>query len=448
MYVLSDVLEQDILDAAQIESAWLLIVFTPQSHRAIHVVKRLIERLTLQPDNTIQLFFVIIDRAGWRWWYTRIFEYWWYEFRHIITKRDPDTVTMLWSSDVEEIVSGVLGISGNEENQARTTPKQEGLDTDSGSVDSLETLIEEKDAADDHRPSLSSVLSSVREATHQSNDVASIATSNADSVGAGSLFRVSYVEKYRSDEWATLLVSARATAGSIHLQPRPPIHVIPSLPGFRFNPPVVSLTWEEDESLVVFQFRKVHGVPADEPATPAMGHISFFMGPILIGVVDLSIQEVVSSPVSPDDMREIEVRPFESVFISYAPTDTKIANAVEWVAKILDAPYLRQVQQQRLKQKWSPELLSFIDHADVFQLCWSKAARRSKNVKQEVQYALRLARGAAFIRPCYWEDPLPSVPAELSAEQFVFLDTNIVGGYQDSTLQRAWEQVPRTEPDE
>ena len=47
-----------------------------------------------------------------------------------------------------------------------------------------------------------------------------------------------------------------------------------------------------------FNSGRLHGVPADEPATPAMGHVSFFMGPILIGVVDLSIQEVVSSPVS------------------------------------------------------------------------------------------------------------------------------------------------------
>jgi tetratricopeptide (TPR) repeat protein len=47
-----------------------------------------------------------------------------------------------------------------------------------------------------------------------------------------------------------------------------------------------------------------------------------------------------------------------------------------------------------------------ISEADIFQLFWSSNSMRSKYVRQEWEYAMSLKR-PNFIRPTFWEDPLP-----------------------------------------
>jgi hypothetical protein len=50
-----------------------------------------------------------------------------------------------------------------------------------------------------------------------------------------------------------------------------------------------------------------------------------------------------------------------------------------------------------------------IREADIFQLFWSRNAIQSPFVEQEWRYALSLDRDN-FVRPTYWEDPLPELP--------------------------------------
>lgn len=52
-----------------------------------------------------------------------------------------------------------------------------------------------------------------------------------------------------------------------------------------------------------------------------------------------------------------------------------------------------------------------IDEADVFQLFWSSNSMRSAFVRQEWEHALALRR-PSFVRPVYWEEPLPEDPEE------------------------------------
>jgi hypothetical protein len=67
-------------------------------------------------------------------------------------------------------------------------------------------------------------------------------------------------------------------------------------------------------------------------------------------------------------------------------------------------------------------LLKKIDEANIFQLCWSTAAKTSIYVEQEWRHALRLKR-EALIRPVYWETPMPEPPGELADIHFAFLNT-------------------------
>jgi hypothetical protein len=59
-----------------------------------------------------------------------------------------------------------------------------------------------------------------------------------------------------------------------------------------------------------------------------------------------------------------------------------------------------------------------IERADIFQLCWSQAAKLSKYVEKEWSHALKQGRLPSFIRPVYWETPMPEPPAELAHLHF------------------------------
>ena len=61
-----------------------------------------------------------------------------------------------------------------------------------------------------------------------------------------------------------------------------------------------------------------------------------------------------------------------------------------------------------------------IDRADIFQLFWSNTAAASKYVRQEWEHALNLQRQQGFIRPVYWQQPMPPPPPELGAIHFAY----------------------------
>ena len=60
----------------------------------------------------------------------------------------------------------------------------------------------------------------------------------------------------------------------------------------------------------------------------------------------------------------------------------------------------------RAGEVWDERLAEFIRKADVFQLFWSTNSMHSPYVRQEWEYGLSLNR-TRFVRPVYWEDPLP-----------------------------------------
>jgi len=74
--------------------------------------------------------------------------------------------------------------------------------------------------------------------------------------------------------------------------------------------------------------------------------------------------------------------------------------------------------------KWRPEIERLIAGADAFQLFWSRAAAASENVTKEWQTALRLIsdrkKGETFIRPVFWEEPMPPAPEQLEEIHFAF----------------------------
>ena len=107
--------------------------------------------------------------------------------------------------------------------------------------------------------------------------------------------------------------------------------------------------------------------------------------------------------------------------MSYSRQDAKIVEALEPAYKALGDTYLRDLHALRAGEDWKSALLRLIEQADIFQLCWSTRAKRSKQVRREWIHALKQSRPAPYLRPTYWELPMPEPPAELSGLHFAYV---------------------------
>ncbi len=70
--------------------------------------------------------------------------------------------------------------------------------------------------------------------------------------------------------------------------------------------------------------------------------------------------------------------------------------------------YLRDIVHLRVGEHWNDRLKQMIEQANVFQLFWSWNSINSEFVQQEWRYAMTLGH-KHFIRPVYWEEPLPEL---------------------------------------
>jgi hypothetical protein len=192
------------------------------------------------------------------------------------------------------------------------------------------------------------------------------------------------------------------------------IVVVPELPGCRFNPPRSSVLWLEDWHRIEFRMQASEGLPGFELDAAINGRLSFYVGPILVAEIRLWAHLSNEADAVREDSATIAgtANPYQAVFVSYSHKDTQIVQELERAYVALGMHYLRDVHILRSGEKWNPALLRKIDEADIFQLCWSHNAKQSRYVEQEWRHALELQR-QSFIRPVYWEDPMPAPPEEL-----------------------------------
>jgi len=111
---------------------------------------------------------------------------------------------------------------------------------------------------------------------------------------------------------------------------------------------------------------------------------------------------------------------FEEIFASYAREDIKLVEHLKKRYAALGLNLFIDVEDLQVGVKWRPELFRQIDSSDLFQLFWSSNSKASKNVEVEWRHALQVQRynGGRFIRPVYWEQPMPTPPSELADLNF------------------------------
>lgn len=196
------------------------------------------------------------------------------------------------------------------------------------------------------------------------------------------------------------------------------ITATPELAGFQFNPPSAQVGFFEDWQRFDFRLR-ASAAPLDQASN---GRITFHVEGLIVADIPLSIYVGAAARAGSTPPLMTSPRPiYQSIFCSYSHQDTQIVERVERAYKALGLTFLRDVITLRSGQDWDDELLRLIDNADIFQLFWSNAASASAAVRKEWEHALSLKRqDAAFIRPVYWQQPMPPPAPELAAIHFAY----------------------------
>jgi hypothetical protein len=189
----------------------------------------------------------------------------------------------------------------------------------------------------------------------------------------------------------------------------------PSLDGFTFNPPRVTLGFYEDWQRFDFKLR-ADKAPLEQASN---GRLTFTVEGVIVADLPLSI--FVGATVSDSPTETVSRKPYDAIFCSYSRKDMAIVQRVERAYRALGNTYMRDMISIRSGEQWSDALKNLIDEADIFQLFWSNTSCVSDHVKMEWDYALKLEPSRDhFIRPVYWENPLPPVPDALGAIHFAY----------------------------
>ena len=195
------------------------------------------------------------------------------------------------------------------------------------------------------------------------------------------------------------------------------ITLVPDVPGIRFNPPRRSFSWatslrKREESFFIY-------APFSLTDQSARGRISVFFKQLLLAEIPLDLRVAKDSTPKEESWAKEADKRFRKVFPSYSDHDVEVVRAMEQLQAV-GSEYLRNVFKMRRGQHWSKELPAIIADADVFQLFWSRNAAQCARVEIEWRQAIALQR-EAFVRPAYWEIPMPEAPEPLRRLRFCFL---------------------------
>jgi TIR domain-containing protein len=174
-----------------------------------------------------------------------------------------------------------------------------------------------------------------------------------------------------------------------------------TMPGLRVDDPMQSMVWWGTTESVQF------GVSVPERCRPGgvMGTITISQDSIPIGHIKFILTVAASLPAgqarpSPSSSAVGEAaKRYEMAFVSYASADrTKVLERVQ-LLPMLGIRTFRDVLDLAPGERWEQSLYRHIDESDIVLLFWSNAAKRSKWVRKEVQYALDRKHGDEYAPP-------------------------------------------------
>jgi len=181
-----------------------------------------------------------------------------------------------------------------------------------------------------------------------------------------------------------------------------------SMPGLRCADPIQSIVWNGSPDAAQFAVE----VPGDCPLGACLGSVIISMRSIPIGHIKfkLRVTETGSEALTNEAVGE-EAKRYGLAFISYASADRSKVLARVQMLSLVGIRFFADVLNLRPGDKWETEIYRNIDTCDLFLLFWSKAARDSDWVMNEVRYA-RKRQPAPEIKPVILEGPPVTAPPE------------------------------------
>jgi hypothetical protein len=219
------------------------------------------------------------------------------------------------------------------------------------------------------------------------------------------------------------------------LADRTKIAIIPECNEISFDPIELTKTWSRQDGWIRFNFDfhgpeellghelvirlsiRIHGIEVSH-----IKHIVTLSESLISAPMSAAIP---SNPLAMAKMGQVTAKLYDRIFISYSRQDKRIAEMYRLVQMATGNDVFMDTYNIRTGQNWRAALARAIDSSDIFQLFWSENSAKSENVKDEWDYALHFRclpnDDSAFIRPVYWEEPMPSAPTELSHINFQFV---------------------------
>ena len=200
------------------------------------------------------------------------------------------------------------------------------------------------------------------------------------------------------------------------------LKLTPHIEGFTFNPPTpIEVTWYEDIQDVSFRLKAESYLAGH----PVLGFIEVEVGSISIARLPLSIR--LRATGEPEELPETAAsmaQSYRKIFCSYSYKNSDIVEACKAAYEALSISVYLAKYSLDGGVNWNPALHQLIQDCDLFQIFWSTASRQSPNVEDEWRHALSIVgqKSEYFVRPVYWEEPLPTLPPELSYIQAIWLD--------------------------
>jgi hypothetical protein len=234
--------------------------------------------------------------------------------------------------------------------------------------------------------------------------------------------RAQYVRSLLDKQSAAEIGSGAVTSGAVAsrtIDRGTTLKLVPDIKGLRFNPPTLEFDWFEDVQQV--RFRIMAG--DDLAGSSRLGAIDVYAAGLLIAQVPLSIRMRQPDETETAEPKIILARMFEKVFASYSHKDKDVVDACCALSRSMGICMYVDSTLLLSGDDWKTKLREAILDSDVFQLFWSRNSSASKEVEKEWRIALGLVgeKTERFIRPLYWQQPLPAVPSELSAFHFAQL---------------------------
>ncbi len=229
----------------------------------------------------------------------------------------------------------------------------------------------------------------------------------------------------------------RTTKQSKSLQHGSKITVLLESEELDFEPELLTKTWHGDWTRFNFEFRPSNEF-VDETAfvRASIMVLGFEIAKIkfAIEIVERKAQAQVmpmimdepTNPFAQAKMQSTTTSGYDKIFISYSRKDKFIAEAFKVIQEAAGNDVFFDVDDIRTGADWKAAIAEAIDNADYMQVFWSENSASSEWCGYEWDYALNYrckeTNCREFIRPVWWNAPMPTPPDNLGHLNFKRMD--------------------------